>query len=405
MTIDNHAQPDSAAEGELVLVAPKPIARVSQGTASRLVKLEPDVEAEVRARADEFVRTLCLLDVHGAEFTAKVDSLRTLGQEDIRKAAHSSNRMLDLPMRAMESGGLGQGSGVSTSLVELRRTVEDLDPSRQGIVSTAQRKLLGVIPMGNRVRNYFAKYSSGQKNLNAVIEALLRGQDELRKDNAGIEQEKSNLWATMHRLRQYALLAEHVDAALVERIEAAEATDSEMAMTLRSDVQFQVRQKLQDLMTQLAVSVQGYLAMDLVRKNNLELIKGVDRATTTTVSALRTAVIVAQALSNQKLVLNQITALNTTTSNLIESTSVMLREQTGEIYNQAAGATVNLEKLQAAFQNVYAAMDSIDSYKVQAVETMRHTVDALTAEVDRAQKYLDRTSATAAAEDPNVKLP
>ncbi len=45
-------------------------------------------------------------------------------------------------------------------------------------------------------------------------------------------------------------------------------------------------------MTQLAVAVQGYMALDLIRRNNLELIRGVDRAQTTTVAALRTAVIV-----------------------------------------------------------------------------------------------------------------
>ena len=54
------------------------------------------------------------------------------------------------------------------------------------------------------------------------------------------------------------------------------------------------------------MNIQGYLALDMIRKNNLELMKGVDRATTTTVAALRTAVIVAQALNNQKLVLDQI---------------------------------------------------------------------------------------------------
>ena len=86
---------------------------------------------------------------------------------------------------------------------------------------------------------------------------------------------------------------------------------------------FSVRQKHQDLLTQLAVSVQGYLALDVIRRNNLELIKGVDRATTTTVSALRTAVIVAQALADQKLVLDQITALNTTT---VEPDRVDLRD-------------------------------------------------------------------------------
>ena len=136
--------------------------------------------------------------------------------------------------------------------------------------------------------------------------------------------------------------------------------------------------------------MQGYLALDLVRKNNLELIKGVDRATTTTVSALRTAVIVAQALADQKLVLDQITALNTTTENLIVSTSQMLRDQSGKIHEQAASSTVGIEKLQAAFQNIYATMDEIDTFKLKALDNMATTVSALETEITKAQTYLDR---------------
>jgi uncharacterized protein YaaN involved in tellurite resistance len=56
--------------------------------------------------------------------------------------------------------------------------------------------------------------------------------------------------------------------------------------------------------------------------------KGVDRASTTTVGALRTAVTVAQAMTNQRLVLDQITALNTTTANIIDSTGKLMRENT-----------------------------------------------------------------------------
>ena len=121
----------------------------------------------------------------------------------------------------------------------------------------------------------------------------------------------------MGRLHQYIYVAESLDTRLSATIAELEPTDPERAKALRQDVLFYVRQKHQDLLTQLAVSIQGYLAIDIIIKNNLELIKGVDRATTTTVSALRTAVIVAQALNNQKLVLDQITALNTTTSGLI----------------------------------------------------------------------------------------
>jgi uncharacterized protein YaaN involved in tellurite resistance len=139
------------------------------------------------------------------------------------------------------------------------------------------------------------------------------------------------------------------------------------------------------------VSVQGYMALDLVRKNNVELIKGVDRAQTTTVSALRTAVIVSQALARQKLVLDQITALNETTSNLIESTSNQLRIQGAEINQQAASSTIDIQKLQAAFDNVFQTMDAIDSFRAQAVDSMAQTVTALEGQIERAKPYLERT--------------
>jgi uncharacterized protein YaaN involved in tellurite resistance len=139
------------------------------------------------------------------------------------------------------------------------------------------------------------------------------------------------------------------------------------------------------------VSIQNYLAIDVIIKNNIELIKGVDRASTTTVSALRTAVIVAQALSRQKLVLNQISALNTTTSNLIESTSQQLRVQGAAINEQAASATIDVQKLQAAFDNVFATMDAIDTYRAQAVDSMAQTVTALEGQIERAKPYLERT--------------
>src|SRR6187399_2758800 len=146
----------------------------------------------------------------------------------------------------------------------------------------------------------------------------------------------------MARLNQYVYVAERLDARLAAQVATLEATDPARAKALREDVLFYVRQKHQDLLTQLAVSIQNYLAMDIVIKNNLELVKGVDRATTTTVSALRTAVIVAQALANQKLVLDQITALTTTTSRMIETTSQMLADNAVQIQQQAASATVGL---------------------------------------------------------------
>ena len=370
------------------LTPPAPVAAVAPDDAPKLVELAPDVERALTEKADAFVNDLGALDTHSAEFQSKLKAVYELGNKDIRDAAAVSNRLLDKPTKAMESGIFDAKSSVSSSLVELRRTVEDLDPARQNLAGA--KKLLGLIPFGNRLRDYFAKYRSAQSHLNAIIEALLSGQDELRKDNASIEQEKVNLWQTMERLRQYVYLAQMLDAALERKIADIEATDPEKAKQLREDALFYVRQKVQDLLTQLAVAAQGYLALDVIRKNNLELVKGVDRATTTTVSALRTAVIVSQALADQKLVLDQIQALNTTTSQMIESTSKLLRDQSAQVHEQAASSTVDLNSLKTAFANIYATLDEIDSYKLRALDTMKQTVDALTTELQAAQKHLDR---------------
>ncbi|MES2169366.1 MAG: toxic anion resistance protein, partial [Actinomycetota bacterium] len=213
------------------------------------------------------------------------------------------------------------------------------------------------------------------------------------------EGEKTNLWDSMNKLQEYSVLTSALDSQLVSQIATVRATDAAKADQLTSDVLFAVRQKHQDLLTQLAVSAQGYLALDVVRKNNVELIKGVERATTTTISALRTAVIVAQALANQKLVLDQITALNTTTSNLIVATSQMLKTQSSAISEQSSSATISLESLQTAFQNIYDTIDALDTYKVQAVDTMAQTVTALQAQMSKAQAYLERAKTNDTSDD------
>src|SRR6201995_4118277 len=144
----------------------------------------------------------------------------------------------------------------------------------------------------------------------------------------------------MHKLEQMIHISKTLDAKLEDKANELDATDPAKAKALRETALFYTRQRTQDLLTQMAVTVQGYLALDLGKKNNIELGKGVDRASTTTVSALRTAVTVAQALTNQKLVLDQITSLNTTTASIIDSTGNLLRTQTAQIHQQAASATI-----------------------------------------------------------------
>jgi uncharacterized protein YaaN involved in tellurite resistance len=372
-----------------VLEAPQPVAQVPAEQASGRVHLKPEDVAELDQQVRTFIDDITQHDSQHPKFKEAVERIHSMGNKDVEASAQVSNRMLERSVGSLKGGAFDQGAQIGQSLVDLRRQIEELDPSRQGDLFSP-RKLLGLIPMGNKLADYFDRYQSSQTHLNAIVESLKRGKDELLRDNVAIEQEKVNIWGLMERMEKYVHIGRKLDTELDAKARALDASDPEKARVVREEMLFYTRQKVTDLLTQLAVNIQGYLALDMIRKNNLELMKGVDRATTTTISALRTAVIVAQALNNQKLVLDQIGALNTTTGNLIASTSEMLRDQSSAIYQQAASGTIEMAKLQQAFANIYQTMDTIADFKVHALDAMQTTVNTLSDEVARSRTYLDR---------------
>ena len=371
-------------EKGLTLTPPDPVPTVAPAQAAGLVPVDDKTRSQLEQKVDGFVAELIAQDVNSPEFGRRVDAITAMGQKEIREAASQSNRFLDRPVKAMDGE-----TGVGKDLTELRRVVESLDPGRQGNLS-APRKLLGILPFGNKMRDYFDGYRSSQTHIAAILKSLSSGRDELLMDNAAIDTERANLWSAMGRLEQMIHLSKTMDAKLEDTANELDHSDPAKAKAIRETALFYTRQRTQDLLTQMAVTVQGYLALDLVKKNNVELVKGVDRASTTTVSALRTAVTVAQALANQKLVLDQITALNTTTANIIDSTGKLLRSQTAQIHEQAAASTIPLETLQRAFQNIYDTMDAIDSFKLKALDSMKTTVTTLGNEVEKSKGYIAR---------------
>ncbi|MEU3687347.1 toxic anion resistance protein [Streptomyces narbonensis] len=381
----------------LVLTPPEPVAPVRTAQAAAgLVPLDESTRTEMSRRAAEYVTTLEGLDPRSPDFSGRIGEIAALGAGEMRSAAQQSNRMLDRTVRSLGTGAPGGDARtrVGASLVELRRTVEDLDP--RDTPGKGIKGLLAKLPGGNKLRDHVAKYASSQATLNRIVGSLRGGQDELRRDNAALQTERARLWETMGKLQEYAVLTEALDAAVEERV--ALTPDPAQADALRADVLFPVRQKHQDLLTQLAVCAQGYMAMDVVRRNNDELIKGVDRAASTTLTALRIAVMLASALENQRKVTEQVNVLRSTTEDLILGNAAMLSQQADDIHEIAANPAVGAETLRTAFQQIYSTLDAIDTYKVRATESMAATVDSLTAELQVASAHLERSRRTSALE-------
>ena len=379
---------------ELELRPPDPVPVIEEQQAEGMMPVAPDRQAELRAMADTYVAELERLAPNSPELAAKIDEIAQVGAAELQASSNVSNRMLERPGSALAGtsgkSDVGPQAKVGKTLSELRVTVVELTPNRADL--EGRRKVLGFIPGASKIERYFDRYKSAQSQLDLITKALAAGQDELRKDNAAIEQERANLWKLMGSLSEYAVLLGHLDEGIERRLAQLDASDPQRAAAFRSEVQFAVRQRRQDILTQLAVAAQGYLAMDMVKRNNVELVKGVERARTTTLSALRTAVIVAEALTNQKLVLSQIAALNTATSDVIAANAAMLRQQSAEIQKQAASSTIDIAKLEQAFADVFATMDSIDTFRGEAVKSMAQTVSALEGQIAKAKPYLERSA-------------
>lgn len=204
-------------EAEIILNAPDAVPPVAPEKASGLVPIKDEQRSQLDTKADEFVAELALLDPNSPEFGKKVDQLTTMGRKEIAEAAGQSNRFLDRPVRAMN-----QETGVGADLAELRRTIEDLDPGKKGDLFTP-KKLFGIIPYGNKMRNYFDGYKSSQGHIASILSHLASGKDELLKDNAAIDVERQNLWAAMGRLEQMIHVAKALDAKLEDKANDVES--------------------------------------------------------------------------------------------------------------------------------------------------------------------------------------
>jgi len=156
-------------DNDLVLTAPAPVKVVAPEKAAGLVPLRDEQRTALDEKAEAFVDELAALDANSPEFGMKVDQITNMGRREIAEAAGQSNRFLDRPVKAMD-----KDTGVGTDLAELRRTIEDLDPGKQGNL-LAPKKLFGIIPFGNKMRNYFDGYKSAQSHISSILARLTGG--------------------------------------------------------------------------------------------------------------------------------------------------------------------------------------------------------------------------------------
>lgn len=350
------------------------------------VKPEPAEVTQLKELAVNNVNAILGLDIESFEKRSEVlQSIDSFGMSTMR-ASSEKNTLLQVSVGNLSKTG-DEGGQVAKGLTELHVQLKDLDPS---IIDFAKSGLLG--KLFNPLRAYFAKYQKADSMISDIVVSLDKGKTVLRNDNTTLELEQQTLRELTKKLQKEIQLGVLMDTEIETQIEAAKQRneDENKVRFITEEVLFPLRQRVMDLQQMQVVNQQGIMAIEVVIRNNKELIRGVDRARNVTVSALKIAVTVASALYNQKIVLKKIELLNETTNNLISGTSRMLKEQGAEIHKQSLEASVSVDTLKQAFTDVLSALDSISAYKQDALPKMRDTINQFRELADSGEQQIQR---------------
>ena len=366
---------------ELALIAPDSISA------------ETTEDAELEDKARQFADAL--IDPDSSDFEAQDEmkaAINDMGRELQRKAGRQS-KMLQQPIKDLSKHG-EDGGPVANALVELKMEVEELDPNRFDFSAGWVTRMLGMIPgIGSAMKRYFSKYESAQTVIDAIIHSLEEGREQLKRDNVTLSEDQRGMRELSLKIERQVMLAQLLDQKLQYKLDREIPVDSPKSRFVQEELIFPLRQRIMDLQQQLAVNQQGVISIEIIMRNNKELVRGVDRAINVTISALQVAVTVALALANQKIVLDKINALSQTTSDLIAGTAATLKTQGTAIHTQASQSMLQMDSLKSAFADITSAMDEISRFRREALPKMAESIlefDQLTAQGEAAIERMEQ---------------
>ena len=367
------------------LEPPEVITPVAVEAAREAVPLKPELQQQVDAQVLRFIDALAAEDVHSDAFKQRLDSAFALGREEI------SNASALMQGRFMQRNFAGiEDSPAYKAIEAIRAQLDELNPGRDGDLMQP-RKLLGLIPFGSKLEAYFRKYQSAAEQLKTSMSQLYAARDDMQKDVVDIEATRAKLWDAMTKLAAAQRFAQQLDSRLDEKVKSLEASDPAKAQALRQEVLFYARQNLQDIQTQQAVCVNGYLALDVLKKTGREMINGCTRVATTGMSALAVAQTVARATGNQIRVMEMLQGVNATIGNLISETGRALNQHVDATTQFASNPMLGIDKIKEMFDQTFKAMDAMDTFRAKAIDVMGQNNTIIRQQLERADTYVDRT--------------
>ena len=303
------------------------------------------VAAELDRQVALFLARAVPADAQPASRSGVVDAIGSLGERDVRATAAVSAQMLRRPAAAIQALS-GEGGSVAEQLEELRRLAEAAGDDHAVSPGRPQRRLMGLLQAADPLDDFLARWDRIDARTDAVVAELQESEQALRSDSAAMAQEQLALGTQVEALRRHA----YMTAKIEEGLPAGTSPD----------VMYAVRQRRQDILTQLVIAMQGQAALAVVRENNHEFVRAIGAATNTTLAAVRTSRMVRQARVFERSLASGLREVGAITADPSE-----------------------LARLREAWARVDGTLAQVEAFRAQALESLTQTAGAIANEPGR----------------------
>lgn len=313
--------------------------------------------------------------------------ITSIGATELNNLKEMSD-ILEVPVKnIMGENGTPQDN-IGKSLIEIKVQADALSPSNYDLNPGFLGRIIQKITGNSALNKYATQFTSTKSVIESISQSLDNAILKLKEDNAIFEQDKTKYRQTAASLKGQIELLIALSAEVEDRMSKEE--DPDKKAFLSEELLFTITQHTQDLQQTYVATQQGVAALNLLIKNNKELIRGVERTQRATIPVMSIAFTIATGLQTQKKILELTKSVNETTSNAMLENSKMLKEQGAQIQKDAVSATLDYEKLNQSMELLVSAIDDVDTFKQKALPAMKDSVGLLQNLTEKLDTKLDK---------------
>ena len=336
--------------------------------------LSEEEQQQLKERALSLVDQL--VGSSGSREMELADSITSLGIQSQRRAGTELDLLKGRMGEILSQDG--PGAQISRELVDLRVTLDQINPHQAGKTWIGGR-LLGKIPfLGNTTLRTLEKiairYEPVSRQVSLIETRLRDGRAVLARDNMELRKLYEQVEEQQLPIRKNAYMAEVL---LQQLSETLERTEDILRKERVRNVLHDLAMRVQDLRTMEEVHVQFFVSIEMTRKNNNRLGQSVERTLALGTNVVMVGLALQVALVRERDVMRATQRTREFLGDFILANAAAIKRHTEEIGDVYNSPVIALEKITQAHNDLIEAMDLADRLKQEGIDAARENIAKL----------------------------